>query len=382
MRRSRPWKTPLASRGRTSVRPGQVIAAVIALSLGLFGPAPAQETAPTVRAMLTGYGSVGYTAMPHGRVPNDFTASLVPVGLFQIGPDILVEGEVEAELEGNRTELHLEHAQVHYLGLENFQLSAGMGHLPFGFWNHASWVNKLPTEPLLFEDTHGFPATDGLMPIPLDVGIRGEANFQLDEGLLGTASAWISQGPAPATGETHAHGEAEEGASSVPDLGYGFNFSDNNADKMTGVRLRAVAAGGLTLQASGFRALYDDADELGIRGVSGALVVAPGGPTPRFDFRAEGILFDQDFRGPDHAGTVMYGGYYVQLSRLFENVEPVVRWSHLPPVRAGGGHVVERRRQLSVGLNFLVTPSVPLKVAYNVELDRNDALFIEWAMGF
>lgn len=371
---------------RTTLAPGGgVLAIVLAVVFAL--PGNAQEP-PEVRGLLTGYGAVGYSATSGDDLDSDFTAFVAPVTLFQIGDDLLFESEIELEIEGSGTEVHLEHAQVHYLGLEHFQLTAGMMHMPFGFWKHSNWVNKLPAEPLLFEDTHGFPARNNLMPIPFDVGVKGEANFQLADGWMGTASAWVSQGPEPGDLAAHTHGGDGHGnesapASSVPELGYGANFSDNNSDKMVGVRLRAVSMGGVIVQGSGFRAKYDDAGELEIRGVNGALVWTPGsGPLSPFDFRIEGTLLDQEFPGADGVESVDYGGYYVQLSRRFGDFEPVVRWGQLPRTVAGGGVVVPKRRQLALGLNYIVRPSVPLKVAYNLEADRDDTFLIEWAVGF
>ena len=51
------------------------------------------------------------------------------------------------------------------------------------------------------------------------------------------------------------------------------------------------------------------------------------------------------------------------------------------PRLAGQGYVVERRRQLAVGLNYWMSPSVPLKAAYNLEADGTDAFLLEWAVG-
>lgn len=378
MSSSSPERKPIVS-----LSAGLVLLALMAL---LVRPGAAQDAPPTVRALVTGYGAIGYSGATTDEFGNDFTATLAPVTLFQVGSDLLVEGELEVELEESATEIHLEHAQIHYVGFDHFQLTAGMGHLPFGFWKHANWVNKMPTEPLLFEDTHGNPAANNLMPIPFDLGVRGEANFGIGDDWMGTAGLWVSQGPAP--GEAHVHDDgaaADPGPeSSVPSLGYGANFSDNNSDKMVGVRLRAVSSGGLMLQGSGFRARYDDAGDLSVRALSGAGVWAPGdGPVPLFDLRLEGIVFDQEFVGEGGGvESVTYSGYYAQISRRFGDFEPVVRWGQLPRKVAGGGVVVPKRRQLALGINYVMSPSVPLKVSYNIEDDRNDTFFIEWAVGF
>lgn len=208
-------------------------------------------------------------------------------------------------------------------------------------------------------------------------------------------AAWVSQGPRPAAGgHTHeeeeasgtpeAHG-AEEAAPDAPGLAYGFNFEDNNDDKMVGLRLRSVSGPelGLTLQASGFRARYDDAGELGISGGNVAVIWAPRHPSwPRIDLRAEGTLLRQEYVHHDGVETARSKGYYVQISRRFGDLEPVARWSHLPRSLAGHAPLVEKRRQLALGVIWWLAPSAPLKLAYDVELDASDRLLVEWATGF
>lgn len=349
----------------------------------------AAQQSPSVRGLVSGYGSVGYSARPSADLENDFTSNLATVLLYQVGDDILFEGELELELEGGGTEAHLEHAQLHYLGFEHVRVTAGMFHLPFGIWMHANWVNRMPTPPLLYEDSHGAPPGEALLPIPFDVGVKASADFRLGDGWRSSATVWVSQGPASGIA-THAHGEethdatdAHEPASNAPPLGYGANFEDNNSDKMVGVRLRAVSMGGLTLQGSGFRAAYDDAGDLGVYGANASLIWAPrAGRDPLFDFRAERIFLRQEYLHHAEVETVDYGGHYLQISRRLAAFEPVVRWSHLPRAVAGHGPVVERRRQVAVGLNYWFSASVPLKLAYHFELDGSDGLFIEWAAGF
>ena len=115
---------------------------------------------------------MGYAAQTEDDFEHNFISTLSSVLLYQVGPDVLFESELEFELEEAGTETHLEHAQVHYLGFEDIQLTAGMFHFPFRVWMHANWVNRMPTPPLLYEDTHGAPAQNGLMPIPFDVGVK------------------------------------------------------------------------------------------------------------------------------------------------------------------------------------------------------------------
>lgn len=368
------------------VRPALVT--LVAAWLAFATPLSAQE-APLVRGLLTGYGSVRYTAVPEDGHSNNFSAALSPLLLHQVGSNILFEAEMDLELEEAATSIHLEHAQVHYLGFEHLQITAGMFHLPFGIWMHPSWINKMPTPPLLYEDTHGAPPHDALLPILFDVGAMAKVNLPLFDGWATSADFWVSQGPSDEIAP-HEHGAtdpAPEPHSDAPGLGYGANFEDNNSDKMVGARLRAISHRGLTIQASGFRAKYDSEGQLGVYGLNVSLIVAPrtqGQGDPLFDLRGEGILLGQDYIDDTdgETATVNSGGYYVQLSKRLAAFEPVARWSMLPQALAGEAPLVEGRRQMAIGLNYWFTPSVPLKAAYNVELDGNDAFLIEWAVGF
>lgn len=352
-------------------------------------PLAAQEP-PTVRTILSGYGAVGYSSTTQGDLSHDFTAFTSLVPLAQIGSDILLEGELEFALHGSETLVVLEHAEVHYLGFERVKLRAGKFHVPVGVWMHANWTNKMPTAPLLYEDTHGGAAANALMPILFDVGAMGTWTMPLLDGWRTSASFWVTQGPVPGTAGGHDHGgEGDDHvhdtgpASDAPALAFGSNYEDNNDDKMVGLRLKAVSAGGLTLQGSGFRAAYDDAGDLMISGANLSLIWSPGsGPDPLFEFRGEGTLLNQEYLHHDAVESLESGGYYLQLSRRMGELEPVVRWSRLPRRVAGHGVHVNKRRQLAVGLNYWISPSVPVKLAYHWEDDRANGFFMEWAVGF
>lgn len=366
-----------------------IVRVVAALALATAAVTPvatrAQQQPPLVRGLVSGYGSVSYAATPDDDFASDFMANLSPLLLHQIGDNLLFEAELDIELADHDTDVHLEHAQVHWLGSEHLQLTAGMFHLPFGIWMHSGWVNRMPTPPLIYQDTHGAPAHDGLLPIMFDVGVMAKATFPLIDGWRTTADLWISQGPSDEI-PPHTHAAEEPDVGPEPDatpLGYGANFGDNNSDKMVGLRLRAVSAGGITLQGSAYRAKYDAAGDLGVYGANVSAIWAPDWHGSRlFDLRGEGVLLGQDYAGDLGIESVSSGGYYVQLSHRVGSVEPIVRWSQLPQAIAGAGPLVEERRQLAIGFDYWLLPSVPIKAAYNIELDGTDGIFLEWAMGF
>ncbi len=349
----------------------------------------AQE-APTVRTILTGYAAVGYsTTIGADERRSDFTGLLSLVPLAWITEDVFMEAEVEAGLHGNETLIGLEHVEARYHGFERLQFVTGKFHLPVGLWMHTNWTNKMPTPPLLYEDTHGEAAANALIPIIFDLGAMATWTIPLLEGWRTSASLWVSQGPVGSSGGGHAHDGAEdegdpESEADAPLLVYGSNYEDNNTDKMLGLALRAVSATGLTVQGTGFRAAYDPDGDLTVSALNLGIVWAPGsGPEPLFQLKGEGMVLVQEYLLDGAVEKVDYGGYYVQLSRRMSSPwEPVVRWSHLPRAVAGQGELIPRRKQLALGLNYWMTPSVPVKVAYHWEADRPDGLFVEWALGF
>ena len=100
--------------------------ATIAVALLLCGiatiPASAQSQSTII---LGGYGTTMYEASTADGFQNDFTASISPVMLYSMGPDLLFEAELEFGLNGAVTATTLEYAQIDYLGFENWQIIAG-----------------------------------------------------------------------------------------------------------------------------------------------------------------------------------------------------------------------------------------------------------------
>lgn len=366
-----------------------VAAGVAALVLPMSSVA---QGTPTVRTVLTGYGAVGYgTTVGAGDTDNNFNGFISLVPLAQIEENVLIEAEVELELEGSATNVVLEHVEAHYLGFDRWQVTAGKFHLPIGVWSHSNWTNKMPTPPLLYQDTHGDAASEALMPIPFDLGVKATWTIPITEGWRTSATAWASQGPTGTFGGGHTHETGEEddhthdeGAQpDAPLMQIGANYEDNNSDKMLGLRFRAASMGGLTVQASAFRGAYDDAGSLDLRGANLGVVWTPASGSRRpLELKGEVTWLEEEYAHDGAEETVDLSGYYLQASRRFGDWEPVARWSQLSRTVAGEGILIPRRRQLALGLNYWISPSVPVKVAYHMEPDGTDGLFIEWAMGF
>lgn len=368
--------------GARPCRSLSISAALIAASLAVVSPLAAQQQSPSIRSVLSGYASIGYGADVEGENHNNFNAGASLVPLFLIDDDLLVESEIEFSLHDEATLIDLEHASVHYLGFDSLILTAGKFHLPFGIWHHTNWVNRMPDPPLMYEDAHGEPASEGLLPILFDLGAKAE--WTLPFGRMTTLTGWVTQGPQ--VGEAHAHADEDPAAEEeeiVPMLAYGSNYTDNNGNKMVGGRIRTMLPGGLMLAGSGYRAAYDEAGDLNVTAYNLSVMWAPGETlNPLFDLRGEVTWLDQEFVHHDEAETVGHGGYYLQVSKRVQALEPIVRWSALPEALVDDHHFQESHRQLALGINYWLKPSSPFKIAYQWEPDHPDRVVAEWAVGF
>lgn len=359
--------------------------------------APDSLDVPTTNFLLTGYATIDYETALTEEFANNFGAIFTPVTLFQVGPSFLFEGEMDLELEEGTTNLTLEHAQVHYLA-DRFQVTAGQFHVPLGLWMHQNWVNHMPSPPLLYGHAHGGVAEDALMPIPFDLGVMGKTKTALGGGWSLLGRLWVTHGPRTASGEGgHGHGSeqadgtdgsdghAETGDGhddgeplEIPAIAYGINHHDNNANKMVGGRVTLMSRRSIRVQMAGWHATYDETGELGTQAGNVSVLLQPGS----WDLRGEAVLIRQEIRGHEGKASFTKGGYYLQASHRFGPFEPVVRWAHLPEARFETRTVAHSRRQLAVGLNYWFRPSVPLKIAYEWELDRTDRLLLAWTIGF
>lgn len=385
-----------------------------ALRLALVGGAlltgtasvAAQEgpTPPVSRFLISGYATVNNSSTVEDDTRNDFSASVSPILLFNLGPDLLFEGELEFELEDGGTETALEYAQIDYLGFERVQLVAGKFLLPFGVFGerlHPSWINKLPSMPLLYGHAHGGVAEGVLTPILSDVGFMARVSQPIGERSSLDLSLYVTQGPREASAEGdegdddgHAHSVAPspvragaaaanddvpfEHASDIPGIAFGTNFSDNNDNKMLGARAGLVSGGSFELYVSAFHAMYNAEDYLDLVGTN----ISAEFRTGAFELRGEGAILWQEFELEDEFPTLRSPAYYLQASRRIGDFEPIVRWSHLMDAKVEGEVAREERRQLAFGLDYWLEPSVPIKLAYELDLDGSDRLLLQWAYGF
>lgn len=383
-----------------SLRAGGLAGALALAAL----PLTAQQS-PLTDVVLAGYGSASYTA-GMDDFESGFEASVSPVLLYRIGDDLLFEAELELEVEGANTNTALEYAQVDYLGFDRMVFSFGKFLLPFGVFGerlHPSWVNKMPSMPLLYGHAHGGVASGALLPVLADIGALVRYNQPVGGSNL-TFSFYVTQGPQRVDPEglepddhTHATTAADRGgaegsftvagepaaavASSqyvIPGVAFGVSFPDNNRNKLLGARLGLVSGPGFEIYASGFHSMYDDEDFLDLTGGNLSLELRRGVG----ELRGEAAILRQEFDDNGTYRTASTPAYYVQYAHRFGAFEPVVRWSHLMEGEVDSEVVTLERRELALGLDYWVSPSVPLKMAYGLDLDGEDRLMVQWAFGF
>lgn len=363
------------------------------------------EPEPYSSFLLTGYGTASFSALPgDDAARNDFAVSLNPVILYSLGENILFESEFEIGLEGGATEIALEYGQLNYLGFERVVISAGKFLVPFGVFGerlHPTWINKLPSMPLVYGHAHGGVAEGSLLPILSDVGAMVRFNQPMAGLWELTLALYVTQGPAEVEAgsggdDGHAHSIIDRASSGtmaslvlnqgnatqhfdIPSVAFGTNRSDNNDSKMLGARIGLVQGGGFEFYVSGFHAMYNEGDYLDIYGSSLSAEWRSGA----FEARGEGAIVWQEFEQPDGTFPKLRSpGYYLQTSYRVGDWEPVVRWSQLTDAKVSDEVVRDGLRQIAFGINYWLEPSVPVKAAIEINPDGDDRLLFQWAYGF
>jgi len=369
-----------------------MVLAVLALGATIATPLRAQTRNGF---QLVGYGSAGWSATGSDPFTNNFVASVSPLILYTVGDNLLFETELEFGLEGATTETTLEYAQIDYLGFDRVQLTAGKLLLPFGVFGerlHPSWINKLPSKPLVFGAGHGGGAAESLLPVLSDAGlsVRFKQPFASIWSL--NVSAYVTQGPTTGVGGhdeepvmdvipgPQRSAEGALGESPAPSVMFGAALGeDNNSNKMVGGRVGLVRGGMFEVYASALRAKYDEASSLAYTAAALSAEYRRAG----FELRTEAVLTRQEVEHePGEIETLGRSGLYVQVSRRSGPWEPVVRWSSVAEAKVAGEAVADGHDELAVGLDYWLAASVPLKLAWDFHPNRDDTFTIQWAFGF
>ncbi len=385
-----------------------LVAAALLVPLAWPGSSPVLAQSQSA-VVLAGYGTATYEGTLSDDYPNDFSASVSPVILYSMGGDVLFETELEFGLSGDRTTTMLEYAQIDYLGFDRLQIVAGKFLLPFGVFGerlHPSWINKLPSSPILFGHAHGGVAEGALLPILSDAGLMVRWAQPFGTGWALDFSGWVSQGPRVvegAEGDDHGHAPVapplvtafaaapgHDGPDVLapgddrvdlpaPSVGFGVAFADNNENKMLGGRLGVVKGPSFEAYVSGFHAMYDPESFLDYTG--GALSVE--WRHDGFELRGEAVVLQQEFE--EDVGvyeTLDRSGFYLQASKRVGAWEPVARFGRMNDATVDDVVVGEDRSELAVGVNYWLEASVPLKLAWEYHEDGADSFVVQWAFGF
>jgi hypothetical protein len=346
-----------------------------------------KETFPgTTKFLLAGYGTAGFTARS-GEDPF-FDAAFNALFLWKMTDRLFFEGELELEFEDNETTINLEVAQASYLLNDYMTIGVGRFLNPTNFFverQHMNWVNKLPDKPLA--------VYDGLLPeselggqlrgvIPIGPTKLEYAAFVANAPNLITESDDFSEiGTLDFDNDSNFGGHVAVGGHvgfiPIPQIEVGYGIQRSKV----GPRDRAVEN---ILQSVDFNFVTDSAMLKGLITARAQWVWSHVG-----DF-----VYDPD--GGQGFGPLTFNnnrnGGYAQLSYrpthidndYLKNVEGVFRYDRFNQLHTPVGFDEQR---FTIGLNYWLTPSAVLKLAYEFD-DKNggardqDAFMMQAAVGF
>src|SRR6266487_3788002 len=346
-----------------------------------------KETFPgTTKFLLGGYGTAGFTARS-GEDPF-FDAAFNAIFLFKMTDRLFVEGELEFEFEDNETTINLEIAQASYLLNDYMTIGVGRFLNPTNFFverQHMNWVNKLPDKPLA--------VYDGLLPesemggqlrgvIPIGPTKLEYAAFVANApGLITESDDFSEIGTLDFDNDSNFGGHVAVGGHvgfiPIPQIEVGYGIQRSKV----GPRDQAVTA---VLQSADFNYVQDSTLLKGLINFRAQWVWSHGG---NFVYDPDG---SQGF-GPLEFNNNRNGGYVELAYRpthidndYIKNFEGVFRYDRLRQLHTPVGFDEQR---WTLGLNYWVTPSAVVKLAYEFD-DKNggardqDAFMMQAAVGF
>jgi hypothetical protein len=336
------------------------------------------------KLLLTGYAFAGYVNRRHDT--NNFDAGFNPIFVWQLSDRIFVEAEVEMVFNSDgSTDTGLEYANINYIVNDYLTLGAGKFLLPFGIFNeklHPAWINKLPDRPLAFADE------TGLAP-EFDIGAFARGGAPVGSTRINYA-AYVVNGPSLIN---------DPAAENVGSLS--FEHSDNNHNKAVGGRIGFLPVpefeAGYSVQygkvspsgSDSVYALLQDVDvsyKRDIEAIAGTL-----------DLRAEWVWSNvEKATYATDAGNLRFNndrnGGYLQAAyrptkvalKALRDFEFIARYDLMNiPSKAPG---VADENRWTLGVDYWVTPSMVVKVAYEFDHKRhedgNDAFLVQTAIGF
>ena len=325
------------------------------------------------RFVLAGYGFGGYVFRDkHGNQnekTNSFRAGFNPHILYRLNDWIYFEAEPEFELTGSETEVGLEIAQANVFINDYMTFGVGKYLIPFGEFIerlHPAWVNKLVSFPLPFREE-----TDegGLLPFG-QVGAQLHGVVPLDS--PGRHVEYAVYGANSPSFESNERGAI-----------LNVNHSESRSPKSFGARLGFRPFpfdwgwGRLKLGASTYNGVWRRGRWLNTWGLDTVY------QKDLFELRAEYIGFHREMssgvRADNRNGWYLQGSYKLSEVpvRFVDRSEVVLRFSgvnspRIPNFDEAEHPFVKRPRQISVGWDFWLTPSVAWKLEYDRDFPRGD----------
>ncbi len=346
-----------------------------------------KETFPgSTKFLLAGYGTAGFTARS-GEDPF-FDASFNALFLYKLTDRLFFEGEMELEFEDGATTINLEVAQASYLLNDYMTIGVGRFLNPMDFFverQHMNWVNKLPDKPLA--------VYDGLLPeSQLGAQLRGVIPIGPTKleyvafvanalGLITAPDDFSELGMLDFPNTSNVGGHVAVGGHvgfiPIPQLEVGYGIQRSKV----GPRDHAVEN---VLQSADFNYVRDSTLLKGLINFRAQWVWSHVG---HFVYDPDG---EQGF-GPLSFNNNRNGGYVQMAYRpthidndIIKNLEAVARYDRLNQLHTPVGFDEQR---FTLGLNYWLTPSAVVKVAYELD-DKNggardqDAFMMQMAVGF
>jgi Gram-negative porin len=405
------------NRKRTSI--GLLAAGIAALPL-LANAQVAEERSPVDlleqgRVAFAGYGDVTFVDPEGGN--SAFQTKIVPIALIQLNERIHIEAEVELSIDQDgETETELEYADIHYFLTDSTTITAGKFLLPFGQFGpnlHPSWINKLPSVPVIYGGHDGNGIATPLLPVLSDIGVAFQKTVVFGNGSKLFFDGFVVNGPEGGHEEAEEDDHDDELEELVeedgheeevvevddheadaleeddhvdalyPEVDLEASSGDNNDDKAFGGRLAYAWLPEYEVGVSYYKGAYDEDGDLDFT----AYGVDLNYVSTYFTVRGEYIETESEgFNDHDEITTYDRNGWYLQGSWFLKQtgveflapVELVAQWSEV--------NEFDGSERWSVGVNYWLTPSVPLKLSVDdTELDNGEEqtrVIVQIAYGF
>jgi hypothetical protein len=345
------------------------------------------------KMLITGDAAAGY--FETRGTPSTFTAEFNPILLWQLSDRLFFEGGLALSLSGpdengenSSTDTELDSAYLTYLIDDWVLAGAGKFTVPFtAYHNHLdpSWINKLPSDPLVYGDGGIAPGSG------VGAFVTGIVPFERP---LFNYAAFITNGPALITDDPSAAGS----------LNFD-NFNDTNHNKALGFRLGWLPITGLEMgysfefsrpSPSGFERVRSVLQGLDLNYVAHIQPIR-GQLTGRGAY----VWSNLSEATYDPTGALGFGplrfrndrnGGYAELAyrpteavaTLIRNLEFALRYDRLdiPSEAPGGGN----REQWTAGIDYWVTSRTVVKAAYTFDDthggDNQNTFALQFATGF